>query len=180
MPPAEPDLLGQWTVAGRLASSRVVFGPHETNLGRGRALSSAHVDHYRRRAAGGAGIVVVETASVHPGDWPYERAPLAAECGPGWAAVRAACGPHGSLVLASLGHTGGQGSSAWSRSALWAPSRFTDPISGEQPMAMEATELAALVDGFVAAARGASGAGLDGVEVDAGSRSLLRQYHSGL
>lgn len=180
MPPAEPDLLDEWTLAGRAAPSRVVFGPHETNLGRGRGLSSAHVEHYRRPAAGGAGIVVVETASVHPGDWPYERAPLAAECGPGWAAVRAACRPHGSLVLAGLGHTGGQGSSAWSQAALWAPSRFVDPISGEQPVAMERAELVALVDGFAAAARGASGAGLDGVEVDAGPRSLLRQFHSAL
>ena len=65
-------------VAGRTAPSRVVFGPHETNLGRGRAISDRHVAYYEARAAGGAGIVVTETASVHPSDWPYERAPLAA------------------------------------------------------------------------------------------------------
>jgi len=53
-------------VAGRTAPSRVVFGPHETNLARRRELSDRHVAYYRARAAGGAGIVVTETASVHP------------------------------------------------------------------------------------------------------------------
>jgi 2,4-dienoyl-CoA reductase-like NADH-dependent reductase (Old Yellow Enzyme family) len=71
----------------------VLFGPHETNLGRGRALSERHVAYYARRAAGGCGVVVTETASVHPSDHPYERSPLAADCGPGWAAVVAACRP---------------------------------------------------------------------------------------
>ena len=49
-----------------------------------------HVAYYERRAAGGAGVVVTEEASVHASDWPYERCPLAADCGPGWAAVAAA------------------------------------------------------------------------------------------
>lgn len=173
-------MLGSWSVAGRTAGSRVLLGPHETNLGVGRALSAAHVEHYRRRAVGGAGVVVVETASVHDSDWPYERAPLATECVPGWAAVRAACRPHGTLVLAGLGHTGLQGSSAHSQSVLWGPSRFADPRTREQPMAMGPDELRALVAGFGAAARGAVAADLDGVEVDAGARSLLRQLHSPL
>ena len=55
-----------------VAVSRVMFGPHETNLGDGRALSDRHVAYYARRAAGGAGIIVVEEASVHASDWPYD------------------------------------------------------------------------------------------------------------
>jgi len=101
-----------------------MFGPHETNLGRGRSFSDRHVAYYEARAAGGAGVVVTETASVHPSDWPYERAPLAESCGPGWSAVAAACHPHGTLVLAGLGHCGGQGSSAYSQSVLWARRRW--------------------------------------------------------
>ena len=71
------SLLDPLVLAGRTAPSRVLFGPHETNLGRERALSERHVAYYARRAAGGCGIVVAETASVHGGDHPYERAPLA-------------------------------------------------------------------------------------------------------
>ena len=53
-------LTGPVTLAGRVAQSRVMFGPHETNLGQaalggGRAFSPRHVAYYQRRAAGGAG-----------------------------------------------------------------------------------------------------------------------------
>jgi mycofactocin system FadH/OYE family oxidoreductase 1 len=164
----------------RRAPSRVMFGPHETNLGRHRSISARHVAYYARRAAGGSGVIVTETASVHPSDWPYERAPLAAECGPGWAQVVAACRPHGALLLAGLGHAGMQGSSAFSQSALWAPSRVPDAASRELPMEMEDAEIDALVDGFAAAAAVAAGAGVDGVEINAGQHSLLRQFQSGL
>jgi mycofactocin system FadH/OYE family oxidoreductase 1 len=167
-------------VAGRTAPSRVLFGPHETNLGRDRAIGDRHTAYYRERAAGGAGIVVTETASVHPSDWPYERAPLAEECGPGWASVAEACHGYGALVLAGLGHCGGQGSSAYSQSVMWAPSRVADVVSREMPVEMEQADIDALVAGFAQAARLAVGSGLDGVEVDAGYCSLLRQFQSGL
>ena len=98
------------TLRDREAPSRVLFGPHETNLGWDRSISERHVAYYERRAAGGAGVVVVEEASVHASDWPYERCPLAEQCGPGWAAVADAVHAHGGLALAALGHTGGQGS----------------------------------------------------------------------
>jgi 2,4-dienoyl-CoA reductase (NADPH2) len=167
-------------VRGLTAPSRVLFGPHETNLGRGRAIGDRQVAYYARRAAGGVGILVTETASVHAGDWPYERAPLAAECAAGWARVAQACRPHGTLVLAGIGHTGAQGSSAFGQQALWAPSRVADTASRELPMEMEQPEIDALVEGFAAAAALAAAAGCHGVEVDAGPGALLRQFHSGL
>ena len=171
----EPLALGQ-----ARAPSRVMFGPHETNLGQGRAISARHVAYYERRAAGGCGVIVTEIASVHPSDWPYEHAPLAADCGPGWSQTVAACAPHGALVLAGLGHAGMQGSSAFSQSALWAPSRVPDASSRELPMEMAETEINAVVDGFAAAAALARRSGLHGVEINAGQYSLLRQFASGL
>jgi mycofactocin system FadH/OYE family oxidoreductase 1 len=167
-------------VAGRTAPSRVLFGPHETNLARGRVLSDRHVAYYAARAAGGAGIVVTETASVHDSDWPYERAPLAALSGPGWSSTVEACRPHGTLVLAGLGHAGSQGSSAFGQSALWAPSRVPDVASRELPMELEEAEIRALVAGFRDSAALAAESGVDGVELDAGQYSLLRQFSSAL
>ncbi|WP_027500594.1 mycofactocin system FadH/OYE family oxidoreductase 1 [Rhodococcus sp. UNC363MFTsu5.1] len=168
------------TLAGRTARSRVLFGPHETNLGSDRSLSGRHVAYYERRARGGAGVLVTEVASVHADDWPYERAPLATDCGPGWRDIAAACRPHGTLVLAGLGHTGLQGSSANSQSALWGPSRVADVVTRELPMEMERGEIDSLIAGFRSAAASARDAGMDGVELDAGPRALLRQFHSGL
>jgi mycofactocin system FadH/OYE family oxidoreductase 1 len=162
------------------APSRVMFGPHETNLGRRRGISARHVAYYERRAAGGCGVIVTEIASVHPSDWPYERAPLAADCGPGWSQVAAACAPHGTLVLAGLGHAGMQGSSAFSQGPLWGPSRVPDAGSRELPMEMAEPEIDAVVEGFSAAAALAGRSGLHGVEINAGQYSLLRQFHSGL
>lgn len=164
----------------RTARNRVVFGPHETNLARRRAVSDRHVAYYRRRAAGGAGVIVVEEASVHPSDWPYERCPLAADSADGWAAIAAACHAEGALVLAALGHAGGQGSSAYSQAPLLAPSRVPEVNTREVPKWMEAADIAAVVDGFAAAARLAIEAGCDGIEVNAGQHSLVRQFLSGL
>lgn len=157
-----------------------MFGPHETNLGRGRAISDRHVAYYERRAEGGAGIVVTEEASVHPSDWPYERAPLAAESTRGWSDVVDACHRHGSLVLAALGHAGGQGTSHWSQRELWAPSRVPEVNTREVPKWMESEDIEAVIAGFASAARLAVDAGCDGVELNAGQYSLLRQFLSGL
>lgn len=179
-----PVVLGDPVVlGGRAAPSRVLFGPHVTHLAdprRPRALGPDHVAHYRARAGGGAGVVVTEVASVVADDHPYEDAPLAAACADGWRAVAGACRPFGTLVLAGLGHAGGQGSSAYSRGPLHAPSPVPDPASGEVPAALDAGGIAAVVAGFADAARAAVAAGCDGVEVQAGQHALLRQFLSGL
>ncbi|ONH30314.1 mycofactocin system FadH/OYE family oxidoreductase 1 [Pseudofrankia asymbiotica] len=177
---ASLTLTEPFTLREHTAPSRVLFGPHETNLARRRDISDRHVAYYARRAAGGAGVLVTETASVTADDWPYERAPLAADCGPGWAALAAAVRPHGTLVLAGLGHAGGQGSSAYSQSVLWAPSPVADAASRELPAELEQGGIDAVVAGFAAAAELAATAGLAGVEIDAGPLALLRQFHSGL
>ena len=180
-------ILEPLSLGDRTAPNRVMFGPHVTNLGDDeRALTPAHVEYYRRRAAGGCGTIVIEGASVHPSDWPYERAPLASACGPGWAkiasAVRACAPAHAApaLVIASLDHAGGQGSSAYHQLPLWAPSRVPEVNSREVPKWMEAADIAAVVEGFVSSARVAMQADLDGVEINIGQHSLLRQFCSGL
>jgi mycofactocin system FadH/OYE family oxidoreductase 1 len=173
-------LLAPLAVGPLTVRNRVMFGPHETNLGRRRAFSERHVAYYRRRAGGGAGLIVTEEASVHPSDWPYERAPLATDAGPGWAAVAEACHAEGAAVVAAVGHAGGQGSSAYSQLPLWAPSRVPEVNSREVPKWMEADDIRAVVAGFAEATRIAVGAGVDGVEVNAGQHSLIRQFLSGL
>ncbi|MDO8361561.1 MAG: mycofactocin system FadH/OYE family oxidoreductase 1 [Actinomycetota bacterium] len=172
----QPLALGRAT-----ARNRLMFGPHVTNLGDNeRALTARHTAYYERRARGGCGVIVVEGASAHDGDWPYERAPLAQHCGPGWAAISAACHAHGALVIAGLDHAGGQGSSAYSQREMWAPSRVPEVNSREVPKWMEADDIAAVVAGFGSASALAVASGCDGVELNAGQHSLVRQFLSGL
>lgn len=172
----EPIQLG-----GRTAPNRVVFGPHVTNLGDlDRRFTERHTAYYERRAAGGCGTIVIEGASVHDSDWPYERSPLAALAGHGWSDIAAAVHRHGALALASLDHAGGQGSSAYSQRVLWAPSRVPEVNTREVPKWMEEADVAAVIDGFAHAAALAMTAGCDGVEINAGQHSLVRQFLSGL
>ncbi len=169
------------SLGAHTAPNRVMFGPHVTNLGDDdRCLTELHVAYYERRARGGCGIVVVEGASVHDSDWPYERAPLASRCADGWRAIAEACHRHGSLVIASLDHAGGQGSSAYSQQPLWAPSRVPEVNTREVPKWMEADDVRAVIAGFAEAARLALASGVDGVEINAGQHSLVRQFMSGL
>lgn len=175
----EPLSLGR---SGHSAPSRVLFGPIETNLGRKRAFAPSHVAFYARRAAGGAGVVVTEEASVHPSDHPYERSPLATNAGPGWASISTAIRElgHGTIVLAGLGHAGGQGTSHWSQREMWAPSAVPEVASREVPKIMEQRDIEAVIKGFADAARLAVDSGLHGVEINAGQFSLIRQFLSGL
>lgn len=183
---APPDHLLQSLSLGApssplVLSNRVMFGPHVTNLGDlDRRLTTRHTAYYERRARGGCGVIVVEGASVHDSDWPYERAPLAERCAAGWAEVVAACHPHGTAVIVSLDHAGGQGSSAYNQRELWAPSRVPEVNTREVPKWMEADDIAAVIAGFGRAATAAANAGCDGVEINAGQHSLVRQFLSGL
>ena len=171
------------SVAGHVVPSRVLFGPHATNLAdpeRPGGFSADHVGYYARRAAGGAGVVVTEVASVDDADRAYERAPRAADAAAGWAAIGRACRGPGPLVLAGLGHTGAQGGSADHRGPLRGPSAVPDPVTREVPVAMDDAAIAALVAGFATAAAAARDAGLAGVEIQAGQYALLRQFLSPL
>ena len=173
-------LLDGFELRDRPLRNRVVFGPHETNLSYRRSISRRHLAYYFRRARGGVGLIVIENASVHRFDWPYERAPLAAECADGWRRVGAVCREEGAVVLAGLSHAGSQGSSAYSQRELWAPSSVPDVASREVPKEMEPEDITEVVAGFAAAARLAADAGLDGVEINGGQHSLVRQFLSGL
>lgn len=174
-------LVSDLRLGAATSPSRVMLGPLVTNLGDDdRRPTDRHVAFYARRAKGGCGVVVVEGASVHPLDWPYERALLAERCADGWAAIAGACRPYGTLVIASLDHAGGQGSSAYSQRELWAPGRVPEVNSREVPKSMEPDDIDAVIAGFAAAARLAVAAGCDGIEVNAGQHSLIRQFLSGL
>ena len=174
------SLLDPVRLGRRQARNRLVFGPHETNLATRRAFSDRHLAYYLARATGGAGVIVLEEASVDDSDWPYERAPLASRAPEGWSRISQACHEEGALVMAALGHAGGQGSSAYHERVLFGPSATADAETREVSKAMEPEEVDALVVAFAVAAEAAVRAGCDGVELNAGQHSLLRQFCSRL
>lgn len=120
--------------------------------------------HYGRRAAGGAGIIVIEATAIVP-----EGRLATTELGlwedghiPQFTAIAEACKPHNSLSLVQLVHAG-------------------DKSIGEQKLG--ASELSILQinqiqAAFVAAAIRAQKAGLDGVEIHGAHGYLLSQFAS--
>ncbi len=174
----EPLPLG----AGRRAPNRVVFAPHVTNLAEDGLPGERLAAYYERRARGGAGLQVLEEAFVHPSSHPYDRAIRGYDPAivPAYRRMADRLRAHGALVLAQLGHAGMQGTGHVRKRVLWAPSAMPDPATLEMPKVMEPEDVAAVVEGFALAARHAVEGGLDGVEVNAGQHSLVRQFLSGL
>ena len=169
-------------LGGKTAPNRFVFAAHQTNFATHNRLTERHAAYYAARATGGAGLIVLESSVVHPSDWPYEYAvfgydPAVVE---GYRRVADAARSHGALVLAQLTHSGMQGTSHYSQLPLWGPSPVPEVNSRELPQAMELEDIAAVVEGFRQAARYAIDGGLDGVELNAGQDSLIRQFLSPL
>lgn len=162
--------------------NRIVFGPHRTNFAVANRPGDRHVSYYEERARGGAGLIVIEGGVVHPSDYPYESAIFAfkKETETGYRRIAEAAHRHGSLVAAQLNHYGGQATGGLSRREVWAPSPFPEVNTGEISKVMEEEDIRGVVEGFADCAARLCGLGLDGVEINAGQNSLLRQFLSPL
>lgn len=176
------QLLAPLPLGRQNAPSRIVFAAHQTNFGAHHRFEGRHADYYAARAAGGAGVIVLEGSLVHASDWPYEYAIFGYDEGvvAGYQQVATAIHEHGALALAHLTHSGMQGSSHYSQAALWAPSPVPEVNSRELPKEMEPEDIAEVVAGFAQAATFARAGGLDGVEINIGQDSLIRQFLSPL
>ena len=170
------------TIGPREARNRIIFGSHTTNFARQNLLSEQHANYYAARAAGGAGIIVLEEHIVHPSDIPYENA-LAGYL-PGTPAAIAHVAErihaHGALAIAQLNHNGQQSVSDHSQREIWAPSAIPDVSTREVPKAMEMRDIAAVIEGFALVTRHAVQGNADGIELQISDRSLLRQFLSPL
>lgn len=175
-------LLSPLNLGRKTAPNRFVFAAHQTNFATHNRFEQRHVDYYAARAAGGVGLIVLEGSVVHPSDRPYEYCIFGYDerVGDGYRLVADAIHRHNVLALAHLTHSGMQGSSHVSQLPLWAPSPVPEVNSREMPKEMEPEEIAAVVDGFAQAAQYAIAGGLDGVEINAGQDSLIRQFMSPL
>ncbi len=175
-------LLEPLDLGHRTAPNRLVLASHQTNYATRHRFEKRHAAYYGARAAGGVGMVVLEASAVHETEWPYEYTIRGYEpkVVDGYRLVAAAIQRHGALALAHLSHSGLQGSSHYSQLPLWAPSPVPEVSSREMPKEMEPEDIDAVIGGFALAARLAMDGGLDGVEINAGQASLIRQFLSPL
>ncbi len=160
--------------------NRVVFGPHRTNLAKGRTPTRELLRYYMRQIQGGAAVLITESASVTNDDWPYEYAPLAPATVDGWKELAVYGERHHCLVVASLSHSGLESASSFSQYAVLGPSLAPDVDSNELPKVASRADIVDIVEAFTNSARLAFEAGIRAVEINASYRSILRQFLSPL
>ncbi len=162
--------------------NRICFLGHRTNFAQKGRLNDRHVTYYRRRAQGECGLIIVGELCIHPNDHPWEAMieaydPVVVQ---DYQRLTGAVHEFESPIFAQLNHYGFQSSGAITRHAVWGPSAISDIVFGEKAKAMEVEDMAVVGEAFARAAELVKEGGFDGIEIDMGPESLLRQFLSPL
>ena len=166
-------------VKGCTLKNRIVLPPMANSMSDDSgAVTEAHIRHYVRRAKAEVGTVIVEHAFVH-----LNGRINAKQLGihddaliPGLSRLVNEIKACGTVVGVQITHGGGK---AGGTSPL-APSAGIVPGGTEPAIAMSETQLAAIVEAFVTAARRAVVAGFDFVEIHGAHGYLLNEFLSPL
>ena len=162
--------------------NRIHFAAHMTNYAVDNLISDRHVHYYAERAKGGCGLITTEELGVHPTDHPYDKLVdvYEPEVIPGFKRLTRTIHQYDTKIFAQLNHNGMQGDGKISRLPVWGPSAGKDPIFRETCKAMEAEDIAECIDYFATCAAHAVEGGFDGIELQLGHSSLIRQFLSPL
>jgi mycofactocin system FadH/OYE family oxidoreductase 2 len=172
-----PLRIGKVTVPNRIS-----FSAHLTNFAEKNLPSERHMFYLAERARGGTGLIITEEQSVHPTDHSYEKLIDAFDPAviPGYRKICRAVHEFETKIFAQLNHNGAQGDGAYSRLPVWAPSPVPDVMFREVPKQMEIEDIRELVAAFCKSAIHVRDGGFDGIELQMGHSSLLRQFMSPL
>ena len=163
-----------------IVPNRIHFAPHMTNFGEDQKISERHIAYYLERAKGGCGLITTEEMTIHPTDIAYEKLVDAfkPEVIPGYIKLTKAIHEYDTKIFAQLNHNGMQGDGSISRLPVWGPSPGSDPIFREVCKEMEVEEIKECVEYFCISAGHAAEGGFDGIELQLGHSSLIRQFLS--
>jgi 2,4-dienoyl-CoA reductase-like NADH-dependent reductase (Old Yellow Enzyme family) len=171
-------LLEPLTLGPMKLPNRIVSTAHQTNLVVDHLPTDDFIAYHEARARGGAGMIVLEAAAVHPSGLLTSKT-LAAylpESGPALRRVAEATRPHGTRLLVQLFHGGREQIAVPPRAAVLAPSAIPSPRWRVEPRALDGREIEEIIGGYAAGARTAEHAGFDGVEISAAHRYLIASF----
>lgn len=173
--------MGAWTLPNRL-----VMAPLTRNRARQTVPGDLNATYYAQRAS--AGLIITEGSQPSARGQGYFDTPgfHSAEQLAGWAGVADAVHANGGRIVAQLMHAGRiahpdntAGEEIIAPSAIAAPGKIVTP-GGQQdfptPRAIDLDEMPTVIEEYVAAARNAVEAGLDGVEVHGANGYLIHQF----
>jgi 2,4-dienoyl-CoA reductase-like NADH-dependent reductase (Old Yellow Enzyme family) len=176
MPPlmAQPGRIGPLRLKNRL-----IMAPMGTNFGTSDGLSTERDRHYyAERARGGVAAIVTEAMAVSEGGrahnnslWIYHDRFI-----PGLARLVEAIRRHDCLTIGQLNHRGGLLRRMVLNMEPVGPSPWANPNTGDTVRPLDRTEIRAIQQDFVAAARRLWQAGYDAVELHAANGYLFHQF----
>jgi len=173
-------LFSPLTIGKVTLPNRICFLAHRTNFAKRNCLTDRHISYYRRRAQGGCGLLILGELSIHPNDRPWATMIKAyhPDVIQDFRKLTASVHEFDTLIFAQLTHHGFQSSGAITRQDVWGPSAISDVVFGETAKPMEREDMEVLIEAFARAAELVREGGFDGLEIDMGQESLLRQFLS--
>ena len=174
-----PNLFSPLTVRNVTIKNRIFSSAHGTMIAPGK-VNDELIAYHEARARGGAGLVIVEVASVHPTAF-YADHIIKAEtddCIPGYRRLAERVHAHDCSLFGQLFHPGREvlHSQDGSSTAAYAPSAIPNDRFHVMPRAMPVSLIREVVAGYGDAALRLKTAGLDGVEIVASHGYLPSQF----
>ena len=169
-------LYSPFKIKNTTIKNRIMSTGHDTTLPNDFAPNDALIAYQQARAAGGAGLIVIQVAGVHETARYTSHLLMATSdvCIPGYRRLAEACHAHGATVFGQLFHPGREimETAEGTAPVAYAPSAVPNQRFHVMPRPLSLGMIREIVDGYGAAARRLQSAGLDGVEV-VGSHGYL-------
>ncbi len=161
--------------------NRIVMAPMTRTMSPGNVPNDQVVEYYRRRAAGGVGLIVTEGTFVdHPAASGYPNVPAfyGEDALAGWKKVVEAVHAEGGKIAPQLWHVGGvrrPGVEPGGETPGYSPSGMAMPgkVTGH---AMTQEDIDAVVAAFAKAAADAKSIGMDAIEIHGAHGYLVDQF----
>ncbi len=175
-----PNLFSPITLGRMTLRNRIVSTGHETHLNEHGQIGQKLIAYHEARARGGAGLIVVEVALVHPSAI-FVADPIRVDtddCIPGYRALAEAIHGHECGLIAQLFHPGREmlasedGTAPVSYSASATPNERFHVMPRPMPIEM----INEVISSYGDAGRRMQEAGLDGVEIVASHGYLPAQF----
>jgi len=159
--------------------NRIFMPPMGSGMAENSSPSDSTISYYGARAKGGAGLIIVEIASVHATSKAYNILALDDDgLIPRWKDLASAVHAHGAKIWCQLWHAGRQTSSAATGMQPIAASAIPCPMIKEVPREMTKEDIETIVEAFGEAARRGQDAGLDGIELHGAHGYLICNFMS--
>jgi 2,4-dienoyl-CoA reductase-like NADH-dependent reductase (Old Yellow Enzyme family)/thioredoxin reductase len=160
--------------------NRILSTAHQTNHVIDGIPTPDMTAYHVERAKGGAGLLILEAAAVHPSGMltTHTIAGYDQNVVPAYLDLTHEVHQYGTKVFQQLFHGGREVVSSDYRSPAWAPSAIPSLRFGTMPRPMSTEEIKEVIEGFAISAKLAKVGGLDGVEVCCSHGYLPAQFWS--